>query len=116
MPHWRRLGKLFVSGQPRETSPPSQQWQGRGAGREVVSPYPALTWGEDYPANALGNPFAPMSGGCFPGPTFGRGYGPLGSPGRGRGGQEARSQEVGEVLLSEEGQGDNTAYTGRLGR
>ena len=62
VPHRRRLGKLFVSGQPRETSPPSQQWQGRGAGREVVSPYTALTWGEDYPANALGNPFAPMSG------------------------------------------------------
>ena len=65
VPHRRRLGKLFVSGQLRE--------------------------------------------------TFGRGYGPLGSPGRGRG---AGGQEPGggEVLLSEEGQGDNTAYTGRLGR
>ena len=29
MPHWRRLGKLFVSGQLRETFPPSKQGEGQ---------------------------------------------------------------------------------------
>ena len=67
VPHRRRLGKLFVSGQLRE--------------------------------------------------TFGRGYGPLGSPGRGRGGRRPGARRRrGAPDLSEEGQGDNTAYTGRLGR
>ena len=90
---------------------------GAGAGGELVPPFPGM--GGDYAANPLGNPFAPMGGGCFPAATFGRGYGPLGPPGRGRGRggrRPPRSQEVGEVLLPEEGRGGNTAYTGRLGR
>ena len=89
---------------------------GAGGGQGGGVALPCTDMGGRLPRQRPGQSFCSHERGCFPGPTFGRGYGPLGSPGRGRVGQEARSQEVGEVLLSEEGQGDNTAYTGRLGR
>ena len=72
--------------------------------------------GGRLPRQRPGQSFRSHERGLLPWSHLRPGLRASGIPWQGQGGQEARSQEVGEVLLSEEGQGDNTAYTGRLGR
>ena len=99
--------------------------------------------GGDFVGNPLGNPFAPMSSGGFPNPGFGRGYGwngpggssrgrgltgkeycgPQGRGGQGRGlrGRGRRPPtrhgvDLGEILMPEEGEEGNAAYSGKLGK
>ena len=107
----------------------------------VVAPFPGM--GGDFVGNPLGNPFAPMSSGGFPNPGFGRGYGwngpggssrgrgltgkeycgPQGRGGQGRGlrGRGRRPPtrhgvDLGEILMPEEGEEGNAAYSGKLGK
>ena len=99
--------------------------------------------GSDFVGNPLGNPFAPMSSAGFPNPGYGRGYGwngpgsssrgrgltgkeycaPQGRGGQGRGlrGRGRRPPtrhgvDLGEILMPEEGEEGNAAYSGKLGK
>jgi hypothetical protein len=98
-----------------------------------MPPFPGM--GGEFAGNPLGHPFAPMGGppfGPMGGPPFppGFGYGypgpgpggfhrGRGFPGRGRGGRRPPGprahHDVGELLIPEDGEVGNTAYTGKRG-
>ena len=116
-------------------------WGGEKNPSPAVAPFPEM--GSDYVGNPLGNPFAPMKNVGFPHPGYGRGYGWSGPTGKGSGPQGLTGKEfcgglgrgfqrlrgrggrrppkrhgvdLGEILMPDEGEEGNTAYTGKLGK
>ena len=114
-------------------------WGGEKDPAPAVAPFPEM--GSDYVGNPLGNPFAPMKNAGFPHPGYGRGYGWAGPTGKGggrgltgkefcglgRGFQRSRGRggrrppkrhgvDLGEILMPDEGEECNTAYSGKLGK